>query len=120
MAAARYRPTSRRLRDRPGRQLERTELAWERSTLGLVAAAALLLVRPVQPTSGRLSLAVVDLALAVLTAVLGRRRARRLRALRSRPGPPRSVPDASREVLLVSAGAVLAAAGTALFIAVQR
>ena len=117
--AARIPPTSRRLRERSGRQFERTELAWERSTLGLLAAAALLLVRHVEPTWGRLSLAAADVALALLVAGLGRRRGRLLRAHRGRPGAGSTVPDASREVLLVSAGALAVAAGTVLLIAVQ-
>lgn len=113
------RPTSRRLRERPGRQLERTELAWERSTLGLLAAAALLMLRHVEPMWARISLAAADVALAMLVAGLGRRRGRRLRAHRARVDTDNTVPDASREVLLVSAAAIAVAAGTALLIAFQ-
>jgi hypothetical protein len=115
------RPTSRRARERPGRQLERTELAWERSTSGLLAAAAVLLFRHVEAlTAGRLALAAFDLALALVTAGLGRRRGRLLRAHLVRGGGPRTVPDASREVLVVSVGALLVAAGTVLLIAAGR
>lgn len=112
------------MRERPGRQLERTELAWERSTSGLLAAAAVLLFRHVDTlTPGRIALAAADLGLALLTAVLGRRRGRRLRtrlfgAGVGPAGGTRTVPDASREVLIVSAGALLVAAGTVLVIAV--
>lgn len=116
----RPRSTARRLRDRPGRQLERTELAWERSTLSLVAAAVLLLLRHVEPTWGRIALAVADLALALVVIGLGRRRGHLLRARHPHPAPGDAVPDASREVLLVSAGAVTVAVATALLVAVQR
>lgn len=118
--AGRPRSTARRLRDRPGRQLERTELAWERSTLSLVAAAVLLLVRHVEPTWGRIALAAADLGLALLVVALGRRRGRLLRAREPRPASGDAVPDASREVLLVSVGAMTIALATAVLVAVQR
>lgn len=116
----RPRSTARRLRDRPGRQLERTELAWERSTLSLVAAAVLLLVRHIEPTWGRIVLAAADLGLALLVVALGRRRGHLLRARHPRPAAGEGVPDASREVLLVSAGAGTIALATAVLVAVQR
>ena len=100
--------------------MERTELAWERSTLSLVAAAVLLLVRHLEPTWGRIALAAADLVLALLVVALGRRRGRLLRARQPRPAPGDAVPDASREVLLVSAGAVTIALATAVLVAVQR
>jgi hypothetical protein len=104
--------------ERPGRQLERTELAWERSTSGLLAAAAVLVFRHVQAiTPGRIVLASADLALALLIAGLGRRRGRRLRGRPFGAGDARTVPAASGEVLIVSVAAVLIAAGTVLLIA---
>lgn len=119
MTAPRPRPSSRRMRERPGRQLERTELAWERSTPGLLAAAAVLLFRHVQAiTPGRIALAAADLALALLIAGLGRRRGRLLRGRLFGAGNAQTVPDASREVQIVSAGVLLIAAGTVLLIAV--
>lgn len=116
---ARARPTSRRLRDRPGRQLERTELAWERSTLSLIAAAVLLLLRHIQPTWARIALASADVCLALLVIWLGRRRGARLRSLRAGPVGADAVPDAAREVLLVSLAAATVALATALLIVVQ-
>jgi hypothetical protein len=77
-----------------------------------------LLFRHVQAvTAGRIALAAADVALALLTAGLGRRRGRLLARLLDTEGVP-TVPDAAREVLLVSVGALLVAAGTVLLIAV--
>ena len=66
-------------------QAERTELAWERSGIGLLAAAAILLVRHVEPTLGRVILVVADVVLAVLTMWLGRKRGRKRWVLGSGP-----------------------------------
>lgn len=64
-----------------GLQAERTGLAWSRTSLGVAANAALLVVREVEHTS--LSLALVPASLALLiataTAIYGRRRTARLR-----------------------------------------
>ena len=74
--------TRRPLRDRPGLQAERTELAWERSGIGLLAAAALLLVRHVEPALGRVVLVVAYRTVALLTVWLGRMRGRQIRVPR--------------------------------------
>jgi hypothetical protein len=49
---------------------------------------------------------------------LGRRRGRLLRARHPHPAPGDAVPDASRDVLLVTAGALAVAVATALLVAV--
>ena len=100
-------------------QAERTELAWERSGIGLLAAAALLLVRHVEPALGRVLLVGADLTLAVLTVWLGRMRGRRIRVAREEPTGRLTVPDARREVLLVGWAVVAVAAATALLLLTQ-
>ena len=111
--------TRRPPRDRPGLQAERTELAWERSGLGLLAAAALLLVRHVEPTLGRVVLVGVDLALALLTVWLGRVRGRRIRVPPEDPPGRLTVADARREVLLVGWAVVAVAGATTLLLLTQ-
>ena len=111
--------TRRPLRDRPGLQAERTELAWERSGIGLLAAAALLLVRHVEPTLGRVVLVVAYLTLAMLTVWLGRMRGRRIRVPREDPAGRLTVPDARREVLLIGWAVVAVAAATTLLLLTQ-
>ena len=97
-------------------QGERTELAWERSVLALLAAAALLLYRHVGPSVGRVALAAADVGLALLLTWYGRRRRRQIRALRTHPDERTTVPDAEREVLGATAVATVIAFGTALVI----
>jgi hypothetical protein len=107
---------SRPLAERPGLQGERTELAWERSALGLLAAAALLLFRHVGPGVGRVALVAADVGLALLLMWYGRRRGRRIRALRTHPDGRTTVPDAGSELLGATAAATVIALGTALVI----
>lgn len=107
---------SRSTADRPGLQAERTELAWERSALGLVAAAALLLFRDVGPTIGLLALVATEIGLALLTMRYGRRRGRRIRGLCTHPDGRTTVPDAGTELFGITAGAMAIALGTALVI----
>ena len=107
------------LRDRPGLQAERTELAWERSGIGLLAAAAILLVRHVEPTLGRVILVVADVVLAVLTMWLGRKRGRQIRVRRTDPTGRLIVPDARREVYLVGWAVVAVAAATTVLLLTQ-
>ncbi|MFR9806996.1 DUF202 domain-containing protein [Pseudonocardia sp. RS010] len=102
--------------ERPGLQGERTELAWERSALGLLAAAGLLLFRHVGPAVGRVVLVAADVGLALLLIWYGRRRGRRIRALRTRPDGGGTVPAAARELYGATAAATAIALGTALVI----
>jgi hypothetical protein len=84
--------------------------------MGLLAAAALLLVRHVEPALGRVVLVGVDLTLAVLTVWLGRVRGRRIRVPREDPAGRLTVPDARREVLLVGWAVVAVACATTLLL----
>lgn len=76
-----------------GLQAERTALAWSRTSLALVANGVLVLVRHLgdEGLALGLVLAVAAFALAVATALLGRRRSR---ALLADPGAPRPLPAA--------------------------
>jgi uncharacterized membrane protein YidH (DUF202 family) len=96
---------------------ERTQLAWERSVLGPLAAAALLLAKPVDPLLGRVLLAVADVLLALAVLALGERRRRRIGVADADPAPP--VPDAGREVAGVAVAAAALGLGTAVLLAVQ-
>jgi putative membrane protein len=103
--------------ERPGLQGERSELAWERSALGLLAVAGLLLFRTVgAPPLGHLLLAVADVTLALVLIWLGRRRGREIRALRSGPDGRRTVRAPGREVLVGGVAAMVLAAVTAVLI----
>jgi hypothetical protein len=68
-----------RISELPGLQAERTLLSWDRTALGLLANGALLMLRDVQPLGpARLGPAGAALLLAVLCALAGRRRAKRI------------------------------------------
>jgi hypothetical protein len=61
----------------PGLQPERTALSWERTSTGLLANAAIILLRPQQPfTPSSITLAGLAIGSAATIAVLGRRRSR--------------------------------------------
>ncbi len=64
--------------EKPGLQAERTQLAWERSGLSFLVAGALPLLGAGPLDDSRAVLPIIGAALAMLTAWLGRRRARRV------------------------------------------
>lgn len=72
--------------DLRGLQAERTSLAWERTALALLANGVLLLLRHLSGTGwSALALAVLGLVLALGCAVLGARRAHRIRSGEAAP-----------------------------------
>ena len=95
---------------------ERTELAWQRSALGPLAAAALLLFKHVGPTLGRILLVAANVLLALVIILLGRRRDHRTRSVRTDSSGRITVSDASREVVGAAVAATATALGTAVFI----
>jgi uncharacterized membrane protein YidH (DUF202 family) len=97
---------------------ERTRLAWERSALGPLAAAALLLAKRLDPPLGAALLAGADVALALTLLGLGRRRSRRIARAQTASTGTTVVPAALPEVLGVAAAAAVIALSTALFLAV--
>lgn len=101
--------------DRPGLQGERTELAWERTALGLFAAAALLLVHHVGPSLARVVVVVSDMAMALLMIGFGRRRGRSIRALRGSS----TAPAAEVEIVVAGISAAVLAIGTGLVLVLR-
>jgi uncharacterized membrane protein YidH (DUF202 family) len=95
---------------------ERTELAWERSALGPLAAAGLLLFKHVGPTLARVLLVAADVLLALVIIWLGRRRDRRIRSQGTDSSGRITVSDATREVVGAAVAASAIALGTAVFI----
>jgi hypothetical protein len=96
---------------------ERTDLAWERSVLGPLAAAALLLSKHVGPPLGRVMLVAADVLLALVIIWFGRRRDHRTRSVRTDSSGRITVSDAGREVVGAAVAATAIALGTAVFIA---
>jgi uncharacterized membrane protein YidH (DUF202 family) len=96
---------------------ERTELAWERSALGPLAAAALLLFHHVGPTLGRVLLVAADVLLALVIIWFGHRRDRRIRSVRTDPSGRITVSDGGREVVGAAVAATAIALGTAVVLA---
>lgn len=90
----------------PGLQAERTLLAWERTALGLLANGALLMLRGTEGAGLAILLpAGGALALAVLAAVVGLWRRRRIaHSLLDGSDHPETVPAPATEVLLLGAG----------------
>jgi uncharacterized membrane protein YidH (DUF202 family) len=97
----------------PGLQAERTELAWSRTSLGVVANAALLAVREIAVGGPGAATAPIALAvvIAVATIVVGRVRTNALRRspLPAHLAPTRAVPLIGWSVvaLAVLSGGVL-------------
>jgi uncharacterized membrane protein YidH (DUF202 family) len=92
---------SREPQDKPGLQPERTALSWERSTIGLLAIGAVLLLRQTGTLAvGRTLLATATMLLALLVLGLGHRRRWRTSTIHVVAGK-NIVPDARTEVLLI-------------------
>lgn len=88
-------------RDKPGLQAERTGLAWERTAIGFLASGAIPLFKQSGPLEvGGDFLVGVAVLLASLVIWLGRRRVRRIGAMRPTAGN-HVMSDARTEVLLI-------------------
>jgi uncharacterized membrane protein YidH (DUF202 family) len=99
-------------RDLPGLQAERTELAWERTALGILASGVFLLLRQQGSLDlGRVLLAVAALSISVLAAVTGWLRGRRIQAMRAGGRGP-GVPEARVEVVITGWTVAAFAVGT--------
>jgi len=99
---------------KPGLQVERTLLSWERSAFGIIVGGALILLRPHGPLeAGRIALAAVAGFFALVVLWLGFRRSRRVRQTLATLAPPRL------EVLVLGYGTALFALSivTALLVA---
>lgn len=87
---------------KPGLQVERTQLSWERSAFGIVVGGALVLLRPHGPLEvGRVALASIAGLLALVVLWLGYRRSVRIREAHGRVPQPRA------EVLILGYGTAL-------------
>jgi uncharacterized membrane protein YidH (DUF202 family) len=80
---------------------ERTEMAWERTAVGLLATAVLLTLRHVAPlTSAKSALLGGYLLLGLVVTVIGVRRGRQVRELQAGRGRPVVVPEGRGPVVL--------------------
>ncbi|MFB1294066.1 DUF202 domain-containing protein [Mycobacterium sp. pW049] len=76
---------------KPGLQVERTQLSWERSAFGFLVGGALVLLRPHGPLhAGRVALASIAGLLALGVFALGYMRSRRVRDGGRHVPPPRA------------------------------
>lgn len=99
----------------PTLPVERTELAWERCTLGVLVNGVLALVRQHgAPTVSHYLAASVAALLALAVVLLGRRRSRVIRGAAA----PRPLPAPRREVIGLGTG-VLVLAAVMLVLVVQ-
>jgi uncharacterized membrane protein YidH (DUF202 family) len=119
---ARRRPADRPgrvVRDRPGVPAERTEMAWERTAVGLLATAVLLMLRHVAPlTSAKSALLGGYLLLGLVVTGVGVRRGRQIRGLPAGRGAPVVVPEA-RGALVLGVGVAVLGAATALVLLLE-
>lgn len=98
---------------------ERTALAWERSALGPLAAALLLMAKRIQPTGGLVPLVAAYVVLALALSWLARRRKRHIGAPEIGSERVVTVPAAGREVFGTALATTAIALGTAALIAVH-
>lgn len=96
-----------------GLQPERTALSWSRTSFGVLGNGALLLVRELHsyPGQSRLVPAVLAVAVALLTYLIG---VHRQRVLRRRPLPHRVT--ARREIQVVGGSIILLIVATAVML----
>lgn len=101
--------------EKPGLQAERTELSWERTSIGFLVTAAVVLFRFDGPLGdGRTSLAIVSLSLALATLAIGQSRARMF-VKRDAADKP-AVPHAAAAVRFVGLSTACLAVLIALFV----
>lgn len=97
---------------------QRTRLAWERTALGPLATAGLLLAKRVDAELGLVLLAAADVVLALLLIGLGRRRQRRISGAGDAAAHAPGVPDPVAEVVGAAVAAAAMAVATAVLVAV--
>jgi hypothetical protein len=85
--------------------------------MGPLAAAALLLAKPIGPLLGRDLLVAADVLLALVVLWFGRGRSRRMRCLRTDSSGRATVSTARREVVGAAVAVTCVALGTAVLIA---
>ncbi|WP_099023054.1 DUF202 domain-containing protein [Mycolicibacterium palauense] len=95
--------------DKPGLQIERTHLSWERTAIGMLAIAAIVLFHHTGPLgSGRAALATLAVLLSLACFAVSRARGR-LTVATTATGRP-AVPSAGAAVPLIGGGTAALAA----------
>ena len=103
----------------PGRQIERTQLAWERTALSILAVAGVLLFHPAAPLiHGRLLLGLAAIVLALAVFRFSRIRGRA--TVSATPTGTEVVAAPDRQIRAIGACTVVLAALTALSVLLGR